>query len=616
MAIAETPNGHLWIATGGGLVEYDGSAFLIYSAPRVLPSNRLFALNADADGTVWVTTDGDGLVRFRNGRAAVITSRQGLPSDKILSLVDDGRGNLWFGTVRGAFEVAKRDLNALADGKSSRILSPLFDENDGLGSRQMNGVANPAALRTRDGRIWFATAKGVSALTNTHVALPPLRNPIIERVSINGNDAKTRGEVLSLPPGSDRLEFEFTGLSFVNPERLRFRYRMDTWDADWIESPANRRIISYTNLPAGDYELVLESSRDGRQWRKTKVPLTLQPHFYETKWFIALAVLLTMALLLAAHSVRLHLARERERHLERVVEDRTREISEEKARTELALQAAEAATLEAERHERLTERALAQAEDANRAKSTFLAATSHELRTPLNAIIGFSEILLSHAAKQLEPRHARFLHNINSSGQYLLTIINNILDLSKIEAGRMEIHPETFFLRQEVAGIIAVMKGVTTMRKIDIDVDIPKKLLVEADPTMIKQIVYNLIANAVKFSPDRSTVTVGARLLLPDDAIEIRVTDRGAGIDPKDHQIIFQEFRQAEGSHGERPQGTGLGLALVRRMVALHGGSIHVESELGRGSTFVLVFPRMQSSAAPSRLAEEDSLREDAVGKV
>jgi signal transduction histidine kinase/ligand-binding sensor domain-containing protein len=618
MAIAETPDGRVWVATGGGLAEYDGRAFRLHSAPRELPSNRLFALDADDDGTLWITTDGDGMVRYRNGRSRVLTTRDGLPSDKILSLVDDHRGNLWFGTVRGAFRVGKRELNAIADGTGPRLMATLFDENDGLGSRQCNGVANPAALRTRDGRIWFATANGVSALTSTKTTALPARTPVIERVSINGREVDAKG-LHSVPPGADRLEFEFTGLTFVNPERLRFRYRLDEYDDDWVESGTNRRMVSYTNLPAGKYRFVLESSRaPSEAWRETSLPLSLQPHFYQTKWFIALCVIAVAALLLAAHTVRLHLTREQARHLEQVVVERTRQISEEKARTELALQAAEAATQEAERHERLTERALAQAEEANRAKSIFLAATSHELRTPLNAIIGFSEILLSHTSKQLEPRDARFLHNINSSGQYLLGIINNILDLSKIEAGRMEIHPESFYLRQEVGGICAVMKGVTTLRKITIDLDIPKDLIIEADPTMIKQIIYNLMSNAVKFSPERSTVAVTARALSKsdtpsgEDSVEIQVRDHGRGIDPKDHQLIFQEFRQAEGPKGERPNGTGLGLALVRRFIELHRGSIHVESQLGTGSTFTVVFPMLQNRAP----APQEALREDAVGKV
>src|SRR6185369_4637267 len=246
-----------------------------------------------------------------------------------------------------------------------------------------------------------------------------------------------------------------------------------------------------------------------------------------------------------------------------------------------------------ERHERLTEEALAQAEDANRAKSIFLAATSHELRTPLNAIIGFSDILIGHVSGKLEERYSRFLQNIHDSGQYLLGIINNILDLSKVEAGKMDLQPETIVLREVVNGICAVMKGVTTLRKITVDIDIPNDLpIIEADQTMIKQILYNLMSNAVKFSPERSTVIVSARPLAPsdtefdEDAIEISVRDQGIGIDSADHELIFQEFRQAHGTRG-RPEGTGLGLALVKRFVEMHRGSIHVESERGKGSTFL-----------------------------
>jgi signal transduction histidine kinase len=316
-----------------------------------------------------------------------------------------------------------------------------------------------------------------------------------------------------------------------------------------------------------------------------------------------------IALLLALHTIRLHFSRERARRLEKIVEERTRQISEEKERTELALREAEAAKVEAEaakreaeRHEQLVEQALAQAESASRTKSIFLATTSHELRTPLNAIIGFSEILIENAADRLEPRHVRFLQNILSSGEYLLGHINNILDLSKIEAGRIELQPETILLHDVVDEICAVMKGVATLRRVSIDLKLGENLpSLEADPTQIKQILYNLISNAVKFSPEGTAVTVDMRHLTAEESpigessIEIRVSDQGIGIDPKDHHLIFQEFRQARGARGERPQGTGLGLALVKRFVEMHRGTIRVESELGAGSTFVVVLPRKAS---------------------
>ncbi len=155
----------------------------------------------------------------------------------------------------------------------------------------------------------------------------------------------------------------------------------------------------------------------------------------------------------------------------------------------------------------------------------------------------------------------------------------------------MEIQPEIVDLYDVVEGICSVMRGVATMRHVVIDLDFPSDLpRITADPTQIRQILYNLMSNAVKFSREHSAVTVSARRS-GDDAVEICVKDQGIGIDSKDHQLIFQEFRQAHGSKGERPQGTGLGLTLVKRFVEMHNGTIRVESAQGEGSTFIIVLP-------------------------
>ncbi|MGK2860207.1 MAG: sensor histidine kinase [Thermoanaerobaculia bacterium] len=595
IAISETADGRVWIAGGGGLTEFDGTAFRVHSAPAALPSNRLFALHAEADGTLWIGTDGDGLLRFRDGVAARITTREGLPYDKIQSLTGDGKGSIWLGTARGAFKVSRDQLDAVADGKLPRLEAIPFDESDGLGSRQCNGSGDPTAFRSRDGRIWFVTADGVSALSGSEAPPAPTRKPVIESVVIDSTPVDTTA-LGAIPPGAERVEFAFTGLVFSSQDRLRFRYRLDGYDRQWTDAGASRT-VAYTNLPAGAYVFMLEASRDGKSWQRATLPLALEPHYYEAPWFIALCVALVLGVLLALHLLRLQLTRRHATLLEKLVEDRTREITEEKARTELALRAAEEARREAERHEQITERALMQAEDANRAKSTFLATTSHELRTPLNAIIGFSDIVISHGADKLEPRYVRFLNNIHSSGEYLLGIINNILDLSKIEAGKMELIAEPIFVRETIHGICMVMRGVTTLQKINIELEIPDDVpRIEADPAIFKQIVYNLISNAVKFSPPHSTVRITARLLRPDasptgeEVVELRVIDEGVGIDPRDHRVIFQEFRQVHGTR-QRPQGTGLGLALVKRFVEMHRGTIRVESEPDKGSTFIVVLP-------------------------
>jgi signal transduction histidine kinase/ligand-binding sensor domain-containing protein len=608
IAIAETSDGRVWAATGGGLAEYDGTRFTMHSAPSELPSNRLFGLAAEEDDTLWITTDGDGLVRYRGGVANVITTADGLFANKILSLVEDAHGRFWFGTVRGVFSVHGDDLHAVADGRQEKLESRWYDENDGLGSRQCNGSGDPAAFQSRDGRIWFATANGLSALVTDPgdiPSAPPLRAPIIERILVDGSPATTK-MLESISPDSERIELEFTGATFVAPDRLQFRYRLKGYSTGWVDAGSSR-VATYTKLPAGEFTFELGASRDGVEWRSTSLSFARLPHFYERSSFLAVVFGGITALLLALHFMRLHLARSRARLLAALVDERTEQIREEKARTDVALRDAEAARREAEHHERLTETALAQAEEANRAKSTFLATTSHELRTPLNAIIGFSGILIEKHGGQAPSRELRFLQNIHASGEYLLGIINNILDLSKIEAGKMEFLPEPIALREVAESIFTVMKGVSAQRRITLEREIPDDLpSFDADPTQLRQILYNLVANGVKFSQDGSTVRLSARHLgaeespLGEDAIAIRVIDRGIGIAPDDHESIFDEFRQAGGLRGHRPEGTGLGLALVKRFVEMHRGTIRIESEPGKGSTFIVVMPRCNRSSDPS----------------
>jgi signal transduction histidine kinase/DNA-binding response OmpR family regulator len=238
------------------------------------------------------------------------------------------------------------------------------------------------------------------------------------------------------------------------------------------------------------------------------------------------------------------------------------------------------------------------AELRTREKSQFLAAMSHELRTPLNSIIGFSEILLTRAGERLDARHRRFLEIIHTSGQHLLGIINDILDLSKVEAGRMELAPEPVSLRAIIEGVITVMRGASEKQQVQIQAEIPLDLpLIEADPVKLKQIFFNLLSNAVKFSSARSIVRVYASELalaqspLGKDTVEVAVVDRGIGVAEEDREKIFSPFRQADSGVTRRFGGTGLGLSLVKNFVQLHGGKVLLESEPGKGSTFTVLLP-------------------------
>jgi signal transduction histidine kinase/CheY-like chemotaxis protein len=241
-------------------------------------------------------------------------------------------------------------------------------------------------------------------------------------------------------------------------------------------------------------------------------------------------------------------------------------------------------------------------QEADRLKSQFLATMSHELRTPMNSIIGFSEILVERLDGTVEPKHLGFLRHIHTSGQHLLGIINDILDLSKIESGKMEIYPEFFAIAPVVESVCHVMRGMTAkMPKFVVDVP-PNLPQIETDLAKFKQVLFNLLSNAVKFSPPGSPITV--RAAMHDGAITVSVRDEGIGIDEKHHAMIFEEFRQVDSGARREFGGTGLGLALVKKFVELQGGRVAVESQLGSGSTFSFTLPVQSRAAIVTRAPE------------
>jgi len=249
-----------------------------------------------------------------------------------------------------------------------------------------------------------------------------------------------------------------------------------------------------------------------------------------------------------------------------------------------------------ERWARLEEsnRALAQ---SMQAKSEFLATMSHELRTPLNSIIGFSALLLDDPGEGAAgEQRRRFASNVNQSGRRLLALVNDILDLTKVEAGRIELQPTTFDVGEAIRTAVAEMRPLAEPKELTLAARVaPGVGAVVADEGRLKQVLYHLLSNAVKFTPPGGHVEVAARRV--EDAVELIVADSGIGIAPEDQERIFQAFRQLDGSLSRRYEGAGLGLALARQLVELQGGRIWVESELGEGSRFHFILPLAPAAA-------------------
>ncbi len=240
------------------------------------------------------------------------------------------------------------------------------------------------------------------------------------------------------------------------------------------------------------------------------------------------------------------------------------------------------------------------AERANRVKSEFLSRMSHELRTPLNAVIGFSELLLGRLPGDLTAKQEEFLRDIRDSGMHLLTLINDLLDISKVEAGRMELHLAETDLLEVVEAALTVLRPLVGQKHLDVSTTLdPSMGVIRADKVRLKQILYNLLSNAAKFTPEGGQIRIEAHRISGE--VELAVVDTGSGIAPEDQAKLFQEFTQLEAVQQANHAGTGLGLALVKRLVDLHGGRVWVESEVGKGSRFIVRLPlRGDTTAVPT----------------
>ncbi|MBA3672674.1 MAG: diguanylate cyclase, partial [Gemmatimonadaceae bacterium] len=334
-AFLETRDGALWIATNGGLHRWLNHALTVVTEADGLPSNTIYSLLESRDGALWIGTKGGGLARRHNGRVFAYTAKHGLPDDIINSVIDDGRGWLWMSTARGIVGASFASLNAVAAGQRSTVDALLLDASDGLRSPEGTGGAQPSAVRARDGRLWFPTARGLVAIDPATLSRNRGRpSVLVEDVLADRKEIRAVSG-MSLPAGTKTLEFRYTGLSLLAPARVRFRYQLVGFDDDWVDAET-RRTAFYTNLRPGHYTFrVLASNNDG-VWNDQAAVLafTLEPFFYQTVLFRIAVALAAIAAIAILFRLRIHRLRVRERVLTRTVEEQTRELREANGRLE------------------------------------------------------------------------------------------------------------------------------------------------------------------------------------------------------------------------------------------------------------------------------------------
>ena len=558
-------NGHLWFpAAPFGVVRYDGQSFSTFTKDDGLISDMVVSVEADGSGNVWFGIYGGGVSRYDGETFTSFTNADGL-GFKPIAISAGHKGDLWFGSNRGV--IGRYDGNAftrfaVGDGLKAGIVRAILTDRrghlwfgihgagivryDGLVFQDLHHrdglVADSVQdiFQDRDGDFWIASDSGITRYRPSTVP------PSIHLIEVVADSSYGAAAELALPSSQSLIQFTFQGRSFSTPpNRMVYVYRLQGYDDKW--QPTRETQVRYKDLSVGDYIFQVKAVDRDLNYSKPAT-VKIRVHLpYERLGLWSILGLATLALLWQAG---------------RIVQ-RDRRLQEANQKLQEANQ---------------------QIQEDTRRKSDFLARMSHDLRTPMNAIIGYTRILLRRLSDTIEPRQLHNLENIDTSAHNLLNLINEILDLSRVEAGRIDIHPQPVDLQQLTFDCVTAIEPLI-QAEVQLIQDIEAVPSLRTDGEILRKVLMNLLGNAVKFT-DAGNITISVKSI--EDQVEISVADTGMGIPSEDLPYIFEEFRQVERQGSTEKEGTGLGLAIARKSVELLGGTISAESEVGTGTTFTL----------------------------
>jgi ligand-binding sensor domain-containing protein/signal transduction histidine kinase len=580
MAVLVDRQGALWVGTdGGGITRLAGGQARTFTSADGLAADSVLCLYEDGEGGLWIGTSGGGLSHFQDGRFRSFSTREGLHDDVVFAILEDAKGGLWLSGNRGLSRVEKA---ALLRGEAGARLEPqVFGVADGMKSNECSGVSQPAATRLPDGRLVFPTTRGIVVIDPER--LP--RNETPPRVQIEelvADGTTYTGDRRELPPGAANWEIRFTALSFLAPQRVRFRYRLAGFDDDWVDA-GSRRSAFYTQVPPGEYAFeVLAANNDG-VWSTApaRLGILLRPRFHQTRAFYAMVA--AALLLLGAFGYAMHIRglTARRRELERLVQERTHALQEQQLR-------AEEARAEAERQQGNAERQKEIAQEATTIKTEMLQIAAHDLKNPLALVMGHAEMAELYL-EQGKPV-GEFVAHIHLAAERMLGILTRMLDASAMDAGRLTLREQHLDLGSVARQVVETSRAAAARKGQELDLAIEGELPVTGDAERLLEVVENLVGNAIKYSPRSSRIEVLARRRNGSALVEVK--DSGPGLSDDDKRRMFGRFQRLSARPTGGEPATGLGLSIAKQLAELMKGDLSAASEgPGKGACFTLSMP-------------------------